>query len=107
MGIAVRGLGDPDRLMPAVEQLARRHVHYGVLPEHYETVRAASPWTLERGLRDAFTAEVCDASPEVYHLLAAVMKNAAYACAASDAAYGPRSGTAGRFTASLQLRPGL
>ena len=79
LGFAVRGLGDLERLVPAVEDLARRHVRYGVLPGHYETVGGALLWTLEKGLGEAFTLETREAWSEVYTLLASVMKGAAYA----------------------------
>jgi hemoglobin-like flavoprotein len=74
---AVKGLNNPEKLIPAVEQLGRNHVGYGVVPEHYDTVGAALIWTLEQGLGDAFTPEVKDAWIAVYTLLASVMKDAA------------------------------
>ena len=40
----------PDR-----SDLARRHVAYGVQPEHYALVGSALLWTLEQGLGDEFT----------------------------------------------------
>ena len=63
--------------MPVVEDLGRRHVGYGVMDEHYDTVGAALLWTLEKGLGDAFTTEVREAWTSVYGLLATTMKNAA------------------------------
>jgi hemoglobin-like flavoprotein len=86
LGFAVRGLGDVDRIVPAVEDLARRHVTYGVRAEHYETVGTALLWTLEKGLGEAFTAATREAWTEAYNLLACIMKDAAYARAASRSA---------------------
>jgi hemoglobin-like flavoprotein len=79
IGAAVRGLNNLDTLVPAVENLGRRHVGYGVMPSHYETVGAALLWTLGQGLGPAFTTEVEAAWTETYTLLAATMKNAAAA----------------------------
>jgi hemoglobin-like flavoprotein len=74
---AVKGLNNPDKLVPAVQQLGRNHVGYGVVDAHYDTVGAALLWTLEQGLGEAFTPEVKDAWAAVYTLLATVMKAAA------------------------------
>jgi len=74
---AVKGLPRLDRLVPVVEDLGRRHVRYGVMDEHYDTVGAALLWTLEKGLGNAFTAEVREAWTTVYGLLATTMKSAA------------------------------
>lgn len=68
-------LGD---LVPAVQDLGRKHVPYGVKPEHYDTVGAALLWTLGQGLGAAFTDEVKAAWTEAYVTLATVMKEAAY-----------------------------
>lgn len=76
---AVNGLSSLDVLVPAVQKLGRKHVGYGVRPEHYDTVGAALLWTLEQGLGQAFTAEVKDAWATVYNVLAKCMKEAAYA----------------------------
>ena len=74
---AVKGLDRLDQLVPVVEDLGRRHAGYGVADAHYDTVGAALLWTLEKGLGNAFTAEVKDAWVTVYGLLAGTMKNAA------------------------------
>ena len=75
--VAVRGLGDLGKLVPAVQALGRRHVAYGVKDEHYATVGAALLWTLEKGLGDAFTPEVKEAWAAVYGILADTMMKAA------------------------------
>lgn len=75
--MAVRGLNDLGRLVPAVEELGRRHVGYGVKEEHYATVGAALLWTLEQGLGSNFTAEVKEAWTKVYTVLATTMQKAA------------------------------
>ena len=76
---AVKGLPRLDRLIPVVEDLGRRHVSYGVLDSHYDTVGAALLWTLEKGLGSDFTPEVKEAWATVYVVLASTMKNAAAA----------------------------
>jgi hemoglobin-like flavoprotein len=71
---AVKGLPRLDRLIPVLEDLGRRHAHYGVADRHYETVGEALLWTLEKGLGSSFTPEVKDAWTTVYGVLAATMK---------------------------------
>ena len=50
LGLVVHGLPRVDTILPAVQALGRRHVSYGVHPEHYRTVGAALLWTLEQAL---------------------------------------------------------
>ena len=78
IGLAVHGLKNPDTLMPAVQELGRRHVAYGVEERHYETVGKALMLTLERGLGEDFTPQVKDAWSATYDLLSGTMKQAAY-----------------------------
>jgi hemoglobin-like flavoprotein len=78
IGTAVNGLDRLDGLVPVVRDLGRRHVHYGVLPQHYDTVGAALIDTLAAGLGPAFTPEVRQAWLTVYGVLATTMKNAAH-----------------------------
>jgi hemoglobin-like flavoprotein len=77
IGIAVKGLNDLDKLVPAVQALGVRHAGYGVVDKHYGTVAEALLWTLGEGLGDAFTPEVKSAWTEIYMLLAGVMQEAA------------------------------
>jgi len=74
---AVRGLDNPPKLIPVVQDLGRRHVRYGVTDKDYDTVAAALIWTLGQGLKDGFTPEVEVAWTKVYSLLADVMQTAA------------------------------
>ena len=41
IAVAVRGLDDPDTLVPAVRAIGERHAGYGVRDGHYETVAVA------------------------------------------------------------------
>jgi len=75
--IAVAGLDDPDRLIPIVQELGKRHKGYGVEDGDYATVAGALLWTLEQGLGDAYTPDVVDAWAAVYGLLSTVMIEAA------------------------------
>lgn len=68
-----------DSLVPAVQDLGRRHGGYGVQAAHYATVGSALLWTLGAGLGDAFTPEVQAAWAEAYGVLAGVMTEAAAA----------------------------
>ena len=74
----VGGLDRLDQLLPAVQDLGRRHAGYGVRASHYATVGQALLDTLEKGLGPAFTAEVRDAWAAAYSLLARVMQEATH-----------------------------
>ena len=65
-----------DTLLPAVKDLGKRHVAYGVQPTHYGTVGSALLWTLGAGLGDAFTTDVKAAWTQAYTVLAGVMTEA-------------------------------
>jgi hemoglobin-like flavoprotein len=75
----VHSLHDTDAVAPAVRNLARRHVAYGVRPEHYQSVGAALLWTLEQGLGNDFTPAVNAAWEAAYGALSGMMIAAAYA----------------------------
>jgi hemoglobin-like flavoprotein len=71
--VVIAALDDPARLVPAVKILGQRHKTYGVQPAHYATVAEALLWTLEQGLKDAFTPQVKKAWTNVYTVLADTM----------------------------------
>jgi len=79
IGTAVANLGTLDAIVPAVQDLGRRHASYGVQPAYYDTVASALLWTLGQGLGNAFTPPVEAAWTEAYTVLATVMKDAAAA----------------------------
>jgi hemoglobin-like flavoprotein len=79
LGLIVNSLTQLDELVPVAQDMARRHVDYGVQAQHYDTVGAALLWTLEQGLGSKFTDEVKDAWATAYGTLSRVMKDAAYA----------------------------
>lgn len=77
LNTAVMNLARLEAILPAVKDLGRRHVGYGVEPAHYETVGTALIATLEKGLGNGFTPDVRAAWVEAYTALAAVMQDAA------------------------------
>ena len=77
IGTAVSGLNRLDAIVPAVQDLGRRHVKYGVRDQHYDTVATALVWTLEQGLGEAFTPDVKQSWVAAYTVLSTTMKNAA------------------------------
>jgi nitric oxide dioxygenase len=69
----VSGLDDFATILPAACDLAKRHVAYGVAPEHYPLVGAALLWTLEQGLGNEFTPALRAAWEEAYSALSEAM----------------------------------
>lgn len=78
LGVVVNGLSDLEGILPAASALAKRHVTYGVKPEHYEPVGAALLWTLERGLADRWTPQLAAAWSTAYGVLSQFMIDEAY-----------------------------
>lgn len=70
-------------VLPTAEDLARRHVGYGVQPQHYDSVGVALLWTLEQALGADFTPALRGAWAAAYGVLASAMKAAAYTPAAA------------------------
>ena len=77
LGLVVTGLTDLPTIIPAAENLAVKHVGYGVKDEHYAIVGAVLIWTLEQGLADAFTDEIRLSWEKVYGALSSLMIEAA------------------------------
>jgi nitric oxide dioxygenase len=77
ISVAVNGLTRLDDIVPAVQQLGKRHVGYGVTPAHYQTVGSALIWTLQLGLGKSFTPPVKGAWVAAYTLLSDVMIDSA------------------------------
>ena len=75
LGIAVSNLHQLDTIIPAVENLAKRHVGYGVKPEHFQPVGAALLWTLEQGLGADFTPPLKKAWTDTYLTLSGIMED--------------------------------
>ena len=77
LAASVRLLEKPETLVPVLEDLGRRHVHYGVRDEHYDTVGEALLWMLGEMLGKDFSPAVRDAWTTLYEVVATTMKRAA------------------------------
>ena len=75
--VAVSKLNDLAVLLPALENLGKRHGNYGVLPAHYQVVGAALLLTLAQGLGDVWTPELRIAWEHTYGFIASTMAAAA------------------------------
>jgi nitric oxide dioxygenase len=77
LSTVVHGLDDLGAILPAIEELGRRHAGYGVTDAHYQSVRAALLRTLEQGLGPAWTEQPAAAWAEAYGLVSGAMRRAA------------------------------
>ena len=77
LNTAVNSLDKLETIVPAVQDMGRRHVGYGIKDEDYDTVGEALIWTLEQGLGEGFTPDVKEAWVDTYTLVATTMKTAA------------------------------
>jgi len=82
LNTAVNSLNNLEAIVPAIQDMGKRHAGYGVKDEHYDTVGSALIWTLGAGLKDDFTEETKEAWIGVYTLVADTMKAAATEVAA-------------------------
>lgn len=78
LAAVINGLDNLSSILPAASALAKRHVAYGAKAEHYPVVGAALLWTLEKGLGEAWTAEVANAWSAAYRTLSGFMISEAY-----------------------------
>jgi nitric oxide dioxygenase len=78
LAVVVNGLSNLDAMLPAASALAKRHVAYGVTPDHYAPVGEALIWTLERGLGAGWTQELAAAWVAAYTTLSQFMIAEAY-----------------------------
>lgn len=76
LAMLVHALDEPDRLLPAIGALARRHVSYGVQLRHFDSVGDALLWALADTLGDDFTPDTREAWAQAYALIASLMKRA-------------------------------
>jgi hemoglobin-like flavoprotein len=76
LSMVVYTLTEPSQALPAIRDLAVRHVEYGVKLADYDALRAALLWTLEQVLGEDFTPSVQDAWTLCYDELAGKMKAA-------------------------------
>ena len=71
--IVVHGLNNFEGLIPAIKELGRRHVSFGVTPQHYEPVASALLAALAKLLGSSYTVEVQEAWSYLYGRLAELM----------------------------------
>jgi len=88
IGVGVANLDGVEALLPALQDLGRRHLGYGVRDEDYDTVGAALLTTLAKAHGTDFTPDLRDAWTVAYGLLSGAMK------AGADEAAGNRSAAA-------------
>jgi hemoglobin-like flavoprotein len=76
LAIVVYNLPEPGQILPAIRDLAVRHVEYGVKLADYDALREALLWTLEQALGKDFRPSVREAWTVCYDELADEMKAA-------------------------------
>ncbi|WP_430461325.1 globin family protein [Thalassolituus sp. LLYu03] len=76
--LAVATLDNLDKLVPVLQQMAVKHLDYGVKVDDYTPVGNALLYALKTGLADAYTDDVKEAWTETYRVVATVMRQAAY-----------------------------
>ena len=76
LALVVYNLPEPGQILPAIRDLAVRHVEYGVKLGDYDALAEALLWTLEQALGDDFTPAVREAWTVCYDELASEMKMA-------------------------------
>jgi hemoglobin-like flavoprotein len=81
----VEGLEDFDQQRPALRAMGLRHVAYGVVPAHYDTLASAFLWTLGHMLSPGF-------SPDVKGAWAALIEEVSGAMKAGAAELPPGAG---------------
>jgi hemoglobin-like flavoprotein len=72
----VANLHQVEKILPAVEELGRRHAGYDIEPHHFDRVAEALIWTLDAGLGAEFTPDVREAWIAAYGVLAGTMVEA-------------------------------
>lgn len=78
LGVVVAQIQAWELLAETVEDLAIRHLAYGVRPEHYASVAAALQAMFEERLHDAYTPATAAAWAKAYAGLSSAMIAAAY-----------------------------
>ena len=77
LGLAVANLNQPETMVPALQDLGRKHCAYGTQAAHGAPVGDAPLWTLEQGLGPDLPPEVRADRIETCGLVAGVTKRAA------------------------------
>ena len=69
----VDGVDRIDELRPALQELGRKHVRYGVRPEYYEVLRSALLWTFAQALGVEFDTETRAAWDQILRIVSSIM----------------------------------
>jgi hemoglobin-like flavoprotein len=77
LGELVVEIDDPERFVPHLAMLGRRHMTYGVRDSDYDAAGVALLWTLENALGPSFTPEARAAWTEAYTAMSAIMRRVA------------------------------
>jgi hemoglobin-like flavoprotein len=77
LAIIIGSADNGPTLASILQNLAVRHVTYGVRSKHYDKLGEALLWSLQRELGDDFTPKVRDAWASLYISVATAMKHAA------------------------------
>jgi hemoglobin-like flavoprotein len=73
LAYVVANVGNPEKLIPAVQALGKRHAGYKVKPEHYSMVGTALIETFQDRLGSQYTKEMRDSWLDAYDLLSKTM----------------------------------
>ncbi|MEZ4866878.1 MAG: adenylate/guanylate cyclase domain-containing protein [Caldilineaceae bacterium] len=99
LNVAVGALNAPDKIIPILQNLGRKHVGYGASDDAYQVVGEALLWTLQVRLGGEFTSDTKEAWIAAYGWLSQVMISAAQEEAPSASA------TVGNGTATATDAP--
>ena len=77
LNIIISRLENLDELKGDIRAMAKRHVDYGVRPEHYSMVGKALLWTLQKCLAQEWNDEIRSAWVNCYAVLSGTMITAA------------------------------
>lgn len=83
--LVISNLRSPEKLTAALEDLGRRHVGYGVQPEHYDAVGQTLLLTLAEFAGAGWTPEVAGAWKEAYQAIRTIMLQGAGSASGSIA----------------------
>ncbi|WP_461076430.1 globin domain-containing protein [Spirosoma flavus] len=75
LGYLISQLHRFDEVTDDVVALGQRHVQYGAKPQHYEAVRKALLWTLEKGLGRDWNDNVAQAWSAIFGIITQKMLN--------------------------------
>jgi hemoglobin-like flavoprotein len=84
LALIVRSLREPEKITHIIENLAIKHVGYGVRPKHYTPFGNALLRTLKKLLGPDYTRDVADAWEESFRMLARIMKQAEFYAAVAE-----------------------